>query len=457
MSSVLETDKSSASDSLPLIQRISYGSLDVAGNLLYCFGSTYILYFYTDVAGISLAVAGIILLLARIVDGIDAPVWGIIIDKTHSRYGKCRPWFLWLPLPFAVFSALSFWSPDISMTGKTIYSAISYMLASILFTGLNTPLSAILPLMTLSPKERLVLNSYRMTGGQIGVLLMNATALPLVAFLGNGNDKAGFIYTAIVFSVISCALTLFAFKNFRELDTDKIQQEPRLPMKKSFSAMKGNWPWILMVLANLIFWIALQQRNTTIVYYLTYNLDRKDLVPLINSLATIQILFIIAIPFFSRYLSKTWIWITGLLVAMFGGGLMWLAGDNIPLMIAAWMLANIGSGIACSMPFAMLGFAVDFGRWKTGIKATGILIAFGSTFCIKMGSGIGTAFAAWIMNSFGYIPNQPQTAAGLDGISWAFIWVPAVLFALAAIPLLFFRKYEAMEECIQHDLQVHNP
>ena len=136
---------------------------------------------------------------------------------------------------------------------------------------------------------------------------------------------------------------------------------------------------------------------------------------------------------------------------------MRLAGDNIPLMIAAWMLANIGSGIACSMPFAMLGFAVDFGHWKTGIKATGILIAFGSTFCIKMGSGIGTAFAAWIMNSIGYIPNQPQTAAGLDGISWAFIWVPAVLFALAAIPLLFFRKYEAMEECIQHDLQVHNP
>lgn len=391
MSSVIETTQSTSSDSLPLIQRISYGSLDVAGNLLYCFGSTYILYFYTDVAGISLAVAGIILLLARIVDGIDAPVWGIIIDKTHSRYGKCRPWFLWLPLPFAVFSALSFWSPDISMTGKAVYAAISYMLASILFTGLNTPLSAILPLMTLSPKERLVLNSYRMTGGQIGVLLMNATALPLVAFLGNGNDKAGFIYTAIVFAVISCALTLFAFKNIRELDTDKIQQEPRLPMKKSFSAMKGNWPWLLMVVANLIFWIALQQRNTTIVYYLTYNLDRKDLVPLVNSLATIQILFIIAIPFFSRYLTKTWIWITGLLVAMLGGGLMWLAADSIPLMIAAWVLANIGSGIACSMPFAMLGFAVDFGRWKTGIKATGILIAFGSTFCIKMGSGIGTA------------------------------------------------------------------
>lgn len=453
MRSATENHGHDDTDTLPMIQRISYGSLDVAGNLLYCFGSTYILYFYTDVAGISLAIAGTILLLARIVDGIDAPVWGIIIDKTHSRYGKCRPWFLWLPLPFAIFGALSFWSPDISMTGKAIYAALSYMLASILFTGLNTPLSAILPLMTLSPKERLVLNSYRMTGGQIGVLLMNATALPLVAFLGQGDDKRGFILTATVFAIISCGLTLFAFKNIRERQSHAISQEEKLPVRKSFSAMKGNWPWLLMVMANLIFWIALQQRATTIVYYLTYNLDRKDLVPLINSLATIQIFFIIAIPFFSRYLSKTGIWIGGLVVASLGGVLLWLAWDNIPLLIAAWVIGNIGSGIACSMPFAMLGFAVDYGAWKTGIKATGILIAFGSTFCIKMGSGIGTAFAAWVMNSFGYLPNQTQSAESLNGIAWAFIWLPALLFALAALPLLFFRKYEAMEVQIQKSLQ----
>ncbi|EAR6228861.1 hypothetical protein EEQ83_11455, partial [Salmonella enterica subsp. enterica serovar Kentucky] len=78
------------------------------------------------------------------------------------------------------------------------------------------------------------------------------------------------------------------------------------------------------------------------------------------------------------------------------------------------------------------------------------------TFCIKMGSGLGTAFAAWIMNSFGYVPNHAQSAAGLEGIIWAFIWAPALLFALAAIPLLFFRKYEAMEEKIRHDLETVN-
>ncbi len=97
--------------------------------------------------------------------------------------------------------------------------------------------------------------------------------------------------------------------------------------------------------------------------------------------------------------------------------MMWLAADNITFLIAARILGNIGSGIACSMPFAMLGFAVDFGARKTGIKATGILIAFGSTFCIKMGSGLGTALAARIMNSFGYVPNHAQSAAGLEGIT----------------------------------------
>lgn len=100
---------------------------------------------------------------------------------------------------------------------------------------------------------------------------------------------------------------------------------------------------------------------------------------------------------------------------------MWLAADNIPFLIAARVLGNIGSGIACSMPFAMLGFAVDFGARKTGIKATGILIAFGSTFCIKMGSGLGTAFAARIMNSFGYVPNHAQSAAGTEGITGLYL------------------------------------
>lgn len=285
---------------------------------------------------------------------------------------------------------------------------------------------------------------------------MNVIVLLLVVFLGNGDDYVGFIYMVIMFVIIFCVLMFFVFKNICEMDMDKIQYEFKLLMKKSFVVMKGNWLWILMVLVNLIFWIVLQQCNMIIVYYLIYNFDCKDLVLLINSLVMIQILFIIVIFFFSKYLVKIWIWVGGLLVVMFGGVMMWLVVDNIIFFIVVWIFGNIGSGIVCLMLFVMLGFVVDFGVWKIGIKVIGIFIVFGSIFCIKMGSGFGIVFVVWIMNSFGYVFNYVQSVVGLEGIIWVFIWVFVLFFVFVVILLFFFCKYEVMEEKICYDLEIVN-
>ena len=232
-------------------ERVSYGMLDVAGNLTYCFSSTYILYYFTDVAGLAVAATGTLLLLSRIIDGIDAPIWGLIIDKTHSKYGKCRPWFLWLPIPFAILGTAVFYSPETTMNMKILYAGVTYLLFNISFTGLNTPLTAILPLLTKSPSERLVLNSFRMVGGQLGYLLMNVLAFPLVALLGAGDDKTGFLLTAAIFGFISVLLQFYAFFNLREQDTENLEKEPKVPLKDSFKAAKGNWPWIIMVVSGL--------------------------------------------------------------------------------------------------------------------------------------------------------------------------------------------------------------
>jgi Na+/melibiose symporter-like transporter len=129
-----------------------------------------------------------------------------------------------------------------------------------------------------------------------------------------------------------------------------------------------------------------------------------------------------------------------------GGQLMiYLAGSYLPLIIAGWIIANLGSGIAVSLPFAMIGSAVDFGEWKTGIKAAGLLTAIGSSLCIKAGSGLGGFIPSIIMGAFDYRPDAVQTPQGLLGIELAFIWLPIGIFLLAAIPLLFYQKYEAME------------
>ncbi len=161
-------------------QRFSYAASDTAGQLVFCVISFYLLKFYTDVYGISAATAGTILLVARCIDALDAPVWGMIFDQTRSRWGKSRPWFLWLCVPFAVFGILTFLTPNLGGSAKVIYAAVTYIGCSILYTGINTPVTSILSALTPDPRERVTLTCFRMFGSKLGVLFVNLTAFQLV-------------------------------------------------------------------------------------------------------------------------------------------------------------------------------------------------------------------------------------------------------------------------------------
>lgn len=225
-------------------ERFSYASLDFSGQLVFNVIGAYLLYFLTDVALIPVAAAGTILLAARIFDGIDAPVWGALIDMTHTKWGKARPYFMWLATPFAVMGVLTFWAPQIPMKQKIAYCAITYIIAGISYTGLNTPLTTVLPLLTPDPQERLTLNSLRLAGSNIGVLLTNVLTLPMVALLGGGNDVVGFRWTMIIFASLFWIITITAFFNIRER-VHPVQEH--VSIKKSIGAMKKNWPWVIIV------------------------------------------------------------------------------------------------------------------------------------------------------------------------------------------------------------------
>lgn len=430
-------------------ERFSYASLDFSGQLIFNVISAYLLYFFTDVAGIPVATAGVILLIARVFDGIDAPIWGSLIDITHTRWGKARPYFLWMATPFAVMGVLTFWAPQILLHQRIMYCAITYIITGISYTGINTPLTTVLPLLTPNSQERLTLNSIRLAGSNLGVLVTNVLTLPLVALLGGGNDIIGFRWTMIIFASLFWILTLIAFSNIKE--RVKPAQE-KVSIKLSVKAIKGNWPWIIIVLSNLIFWVALTVRSSTIVYYLTYNYGDKGLVPLINGISFVQILAVLLIPVFSKKFSQRNIWLSGLFLGVLGQVVIWAGGKSLAIIIVGWIIGNLGSGIAVSLPFALLGSAVDYGEYKTGINAAGLLTAIGSSFCIKIGSGIGGALPAWIMGMFGYVANQQQTTHGLFGISLAFNGMTILMFLLAMVPLIFYGKYEKMQEGITKQL-----
>lgn len=440
-------------DKISYTKRISYAASDTAGQLVFCVISFYLPIFYTDIYGISAAAAGTILFAARFIDAFDAPIWGIIFDKTHSRWGKSRPWFLWLCVPFAVFGVLTFRVPDLGPTAKILYAALTYIICSILYTGINTPVTSILSSLTPDPKERVMLTSYRMFGSKLGVLIVNLTAIPMLAWLGSGDNKKGFMLLMPIYATGTVLLFLFAFCNLKEV---VIEEKKHQSIADTFGAIKGNWPWIIIFVSSLFFWIGFMARVSTVTFFLKYTLHREDLIPLANSLDFISLATVFFLPVFCKWTSKRNAWILGLLGMIVGqliAGFGLRSQAPVPTFLLGWTVGFLASGFAMTMPFSVLADSVDYGEWKTGIRAPGLLTAIGAAFCLKAGSGLGGALPVWIMGAYGYVRNVDQTPSALFGIEIGIIWLPAVFFALSAIPVLFYKKYELLEPQIRQDLE----
>lgn len=436
----------------PFTTRFSYASTEVGGQLIFCVISFYLLKFYTDVYGISAAAAGTILLLARCVDAIDAPVWGIIFDKTRSRWGKSRPWFLWLAVPFALSGVLTFSTFNLGHSAKIAYAICTYVACSVLYTGINTPVTSILASLTRNDHERVTLTSFRMFGSKFGVLFVNLTLLALVAFLGHGNSRKGFMTVMPIYAVGSVLLFLFAFRHLEEKVTD---DHRRLAIRESLTALRGNTPWLITFLNSLFFWIAFTARIATAPYYFQYVLHRPRLVSIADSLDVVSLGAILFLPYFCRIACKRNVWIIGLLGCILGQIILYFGTVNqsLDIVITGWTIGFLASGIAMAMPFSVISNTVDYGEWKTGVRAAGFLTAVGSAFCLKAGSGLGGALPAWIMSHYAYIPNVAQSARSLFGINLSFIWLPAAAYGLAILPIFMYLRYERLEPRINAELE----
>jgi sugar (glycoside-pentoside-hexuronide) transporter len=445
-------DPQRSTNSAVLNIRLGYTSSEVAGQLIFCVISFYLLKFYTDVYGISAAAAGSILLIARSVDAIDAPVWGILFDKTNSRWGKSRPWFLRLCVPFAIFGVLTFVTPNFGQTAKIAYAAITYVVCSILYTGINTPVTSILSALTNDAHERITLTSFRMVGSKLGVLIVNLSVYKMVTWMGQGNDRRGFMRAMPIYACGSVLLYLFAFRNLREVVRET---KHRLSVHESVAALKGNAPWLIIFLSSLFFWIAFVARISSAPYFFEYVLHRKGLTSVANSLDFVSLATILFLPLFCRSFSKRTVWTLSLVASVLAQIIIYFGTRSLsPLVVLlGWIFGILASGVAMAMPFATLSDSVDYGEWKTGIRAAGFLTAIGAAFCLKAGSGLGGALPAWILARYSYVPNVEQAQRSLFGIELSFVWLPALCYALAVIPVLFYGRYERLEPNIRQDLQ----
>lgn len=217
-------------------------------------------------------------------------------------------------------------------------------------------------------------------------------------------------------------------------------------------ATKGNWPWVILVVSFVIFWVAQADRNGVSVYYAKYYLGNEQLTSVFNGLQVVGVIANICIPFIVKVTNKTMTMIIGLIIGALGQAMMGFVGNNFALIVTGWIIGILGGGTAIAMPFAMLADTVDYGEWKTGIRAAGFLTAVGSAFCIQLGSGFGAFIPSKIMAAAGFVANKTQSASALASIHFCFIWLPIIIYAVVGAIMCFYFKYEKMEPAIKAEL-----
>lgn len=437
---------------LTLKEKIGYSVGDTASHFVWDMVGFWILIFYTDTYGISAAAAGTIMLIARFWDMANDPIMGIIADRTNTKWGKFRPYLLWMAIPYAILAVLTFTTPDFGETGKVIYAGVTYLLLMTVFTAINLPYSSLGAVMTGDTLERTELNSYRFVFAFAGQLIVSGTALTLAKYFGNGDDAQGYQITLIVFSVISVALFITAFLTTKErVEPPKDQIND---LKADLKNLLKNRPWIMLFMVGIISFIMFSLQNLSIAYYFKYYIGNEENVQLFNVTGTIALMVVIP---FSKMLSKRFgkrkVFIGSSLLSGIFFMLIYLPdAENIYTIYTFNILAKMAYAPAVPLIWTMLADTADYSEWKYNRRSTGLVFS-AATFAQKAGWGIGGALAGWLLALYNFVPNVEQTAEAITGIKLMISVFPGILYMSCAIFLYFYDIDHETEIIMQKELE----
>jgi glycoside/pentoside/hexuronide:cation symporter, GPH family len=422
---------------LSIKEKIGYGLGDTASHFVWDMVGFWILIFYTDTFGISAAAAGTIMLIARFWDMLSDPLMGIIADRTNTRWGKFRPYLLWMALPYSVLAVLTFSTPEFGATGKVIYAGVTYLLLMTVFTAINLPYSSLGAVMTSDSYERAGLNSYRFIFAFAGQFIVTGSALYLANYFGKGNMSQGYQYTLMLFAVISFVLFMITFKTTRERVAPPPAQQNNL--KEDLKNLFKNRPWVILFFVGIVSFIMFALQNLSIAYYFKYYVGQEQSVQLFNIIGTVALM--VGIPF-SKPLAKRFgkrnVYMASSLISGLFFILLYIPGnDNIYAVYILNILAKFTYAPAVPLLWTMLADTADYSEWKFHRRATGLVFS-AATFAQKAGWGIGGALAGWMLALYKFVPNIEQTATSLKGIKLMISVFPGVLYMSCAILLYFY-------------------
>lgn len=426
-----------------LSERLAYGFGDFGCNIIYTAMSAFLLFYYTDYAGVSAFAVGTIMMVSRLFDGVSDIIMGVIVDRTKSKYGKARPWILRMCIPFAISGVLLFSVPTSwAETPKLIYVFITYNLVStVVYTAINVPYSALNALMTQNPYERSVLSIFRNLLATAGTLTINIFTLPLVEFFG--NNALAWTKTFFIFGIIAIIAFLYTFWGTSERVKSVAQLQSTenndVPVLVGIKALFKNKYWIMMTSMLALFFLMYAINGGSTVYYAKDILGDKNLVGTINGIFNIvQICGMFFIAMMIKKFGKRNIFALGLVLDIIGMLILNYSNGVMSLIIISSVIRGLGNACGGATMWAMVSDTIDYGEWKTGYRTEG-LVNSACSFGWKIGNGIGSALLGLILEAGGYVGTAiTQTETALFSIEICFIWIPIAIYVIGLIIMSFY-------------------
>lgn len=426
---------------VPFISKLAYGMGDVGCNFSWMFVGNFLMIFYTDVFGISMSAVATLMLFSRFWDAINDPIIGGLSDKTHTRWGRYRPWLLFAAPLTALVLILTFWAhPDWSQTHKIIYMAVTYCILVLGYTCVNIPYGTLCGAMTQNMTERAQINTSRSVSAMIAIGIINIITIPLIEWLGNGNARQGYLLIAILYGTIFAVCHIFCFAKTKEVVEVPVAQ--KIPLRLQLQAVAKNKPYLLALLGQVLFGFILYGRNADLLYYFTY-VENDAVLFTYYSMAIIIPSIIGAACFpkvFQLTSNKGW----AASVFAFGTGITIIAlfffspvTSPIPFYLFAALSQFFFSGFNTAI-YAIIPDCVEYGEWRTGIRNDGFQYAFIS-LGNKIGMALGTALLALSLGWAGYEANTTQNEAVVAIMRHSFSTIPGILWVVTALALFFYK------------------
>lgn len=454
---------------IKLTEKIGYGFGDMASSMFWKLFGAYLMIFYTDVFGLPAAVVGTMFLITRIWDSAFDPIVGVVADRTHSRWGKFRPYLLWLAAPFGIIGVLTFVTPDWSPTGKLVYAYVTYSLMMMIYSAINVPYASLLGVMSPNPKERNTLSTYRMTFAYIGSFIALLLFMPLVNFFsGNskdlGDQQTGWTMAVVVIAILCIILFFGCFAWTKE--RVKPIKEAQNPLKEDLKDLFKNKPWWILLGAGVAALVFNSIRDGATVYYFKYFVVEEDyatvsffgmsfvLSGLYLALGqAANIIGVIAAAPVSNRIGKrnTYMWamiIATVLSVIF----YWFDKDDLIWMFVFQALISVCAGSIFPLLWSMYADCADYSELKTGNRATGLIFS-SSSMSQKFGWAIGTAVTGWLLGFFGFQANAVQSEEAISGIKMFLSFLPAVGTILSVVFISMYPLTEKKMKDITTELE----